>query len=141
MRIPKQEDVAILFMSELAKHRGERLVSLSEIARSHGLSVLFLKKIARLLRHARLIKSKEGSGGGYRLAHNAARISVWDIMQAFSRRQYDVPSLLVRRNTCPVFSACLPQKVERTLSDAMEKSFRTITLASLAGGSAYETQK
>lgn len=130
MRIPKQEDLAILLMSELASS-GKRRMPLSEISKKHGVSALFLKKLARLLRQAGLVISKEGVGGGYSLAKKPAAISVWDIMQALAVKPYAVPEVVRERAACPIYTRCLPQTIQHTLSQAMERSFRTITMKNL----------
>jgi len=131
MRIPRQEDVAILFMTELVRS-GHIQLPLSRVAEKHGISVLFLKKVALLLKHAQLITSKEGAGGGYLLARNPSRISVWDIMQAFASERYKMPSSMGGAQTCPLYTDCLPQKVKRTVLNAIEKSTSGINLSSLA---------
>lgn len=129
MRIPKQEDFAILMMSELAKNYGKKLVSLSEVATLHGVSVLFLKKIARLLRGAGLVASKEGVGGGYALTRAPRLISVWEVMRAASGKQ-STESL--SKNPCPLYTNCLPRRINKTIEESVEKSLRTISLKQLS---------
>lgn len=124
MKIPKQEDFAILLMSELANGYGKKLVSLSSVATTHGVSALFLKKIARLLRQAGLVTSKEGIGGGYALAKHPSRISVWEIMQAASGKEVQ----RITSRVCPLYAACLPQRINKTIGDSVEKGLRGITL-------------
>ncbi len=129
MKLIKQEDFAILFMSELAKNYGKKLVSLSEVGTAHGVSILFLKKIARFLRGAALITSKEGVTGGYALARAPRLINVWDIMRAASGKQ-DTQSL--SKKPCPLFTRCLPRRINKTIEESVEKSLRTISLYQLA---------
>ncbi len=129
LRLLRQEDVAILLMSELA-HYPDRSISLAEIGKNHGVSMLFLKKLARHLRGAGLIESKEGAYGGYKLARDARAISVWDVMQAVGGEQKIEHS----RNTqeqCPLYAGCLPQTIRKTLSDALRGSLSTIFLCDL----------
>lgn len=115
-------------MSELAKSYGKKLVSLSEIAGIHGVSVLFLKKIARLLRGAGLIVSKEGATGGYALARSPNAISVWDVLHAASGK---VDSKSLSNTPCPLFTRCLPQRINKTIEESVEKSLRAITIQCL----------
>ncbi|MFZ5845418.1 MAG: RrF2 family transcriptional regulator [Patescibacteria group bacterium] len=130
MRIPKQEDFAMLLMGELARYYHVRLVTLREIAQTHGVSLLFLKKIVRFLRQAGLVKSKEGATGGYFLAQKPRAITLWQIIQA-AAGQNKIPRALLRRKTCPLYSECLPQKIKKTVSRAISQSFSAITLADL----------
>ncbi len=129
MRIPKQEDFALLLMSELTKHYRRRLVPLSEIAQKHRVSALFLKKIARLLRQGGLIDSKEGAGGGYTLSREPWDISVWQVIEASSGTASVPPRLW--REACPLNTDCLPQQINRTIQESLEQSLKRITLLSL----------
>jgi Rrf2 family protein len=128
MKFIKQEDFAVLLMSELAKNYHKKLVSLSEVSATHGVSVLFLKKIARLLRGAGLVVSKEGATGGYALAKAPNVITVWDVLHAGSGKQ-DTQSL--SKNPCPLFTRCLPQRINKTIEESVEKSLRKISLYQL----------
>lgn len=125
MKIPRQEDVAVLLMSELVRNYARRLMPLSEISKKHGISVLFLKKIARTLRQKGLIESKEGIGGGYTLVREPRTITVWEIISGDS-----VPVRLWRQS-CPVNSKCLPQHISRIIQESVEQSLKSINLASL----------
>ncbi len=126
MRIPKQEDFAVLFMSELGRIYPGRL-PVSTVARQHGVSDLFLKKIVRQLKLARLIKSKEGVDGGYILAKNPGNISVWDIITAVNGKSADQSKL--KGSLCPLTPECLPQQIKRTISESLEKSLDSISLS------------
>ncbi len=129
MKLPKQEDFAVLLMGELTNAYHRRLVPLSEISRRHGVSALFLKKIARLLRLRGLIESKEGLGGGYMLAREPRMITVWEIIGAVS----GVKSVPVRlwREACPVNSKCLPQHLNRVVQESIEQSLKRLTLETI----------
>lgn len=130
MRLPKQEDFAILIMSELGRAYPNRL-SVSHVAKIHGMSPLFLKKIVRLLRQAGLVESKEGIGGGYTLSKKPKFISLWDITTAVSdNRHLDAPKNTIKRN-CPLFQACLPQHIKKIISQKLEESFTSVSLAEL----------
>lgn len=131
MRIPKQEDFAILFMSELTKYHGKRIVPISEVARNHGISLLFLKKLARHLRHAGLVYSKEGATGGYTLAKDPHVISIWDIIQAFNDHSQVIPHEIARRAHCPIYAPCLPQTIRSTIQNALTKSLSSISLCDI----------
>lgn len=129
MQIQTQEDVAVLLMTELAHHHRE-IWPLSKTAQLHGLSPLYLKKIARQLKIAGLVRSKEGTSGGYQLARPPQKINLWQIMQVFSHRQI-WPTEIIERNGCPLNMNCLPQVIRKILADALEKSFSQITLRDL----------
>lgn len=129
MKLIKQEDIAVLLMSELTKNYHRRLVPLSEISKRHGVSGPFLKKIARLLRKANLVESKEGVGGGYALVDDPQKVSVWEVVKAASSQTF-VPVRLWRE-ACPINTKCLPQHINKTIQESIEFGLKRITLQSL----------
>lgn len=130
LRLLKQEDFAILFASELASSP-RHLVSLAVIGKAHGVSIPFLKKLARDLRKAGLVESKEGAGGGYRLAKGANSISVLDIMEAVGERKQEAMVRTYIKKQCPLHAHCLPQTIRERLGEALRGSLRTISLHDL----------
>lgn len=84
MKIAKKEDFALIFMSALAKYDSKRYVSLSSVAKEEHLSPLFLKHIAKELLDKKLIESREGISGGYRLKKDPRSVSISDIVGAVS---------------------------------------------------------
>lgn len=132
MRFLRQEDFAILIMSELGRTYPKR-VPVSEVARLHGISPLFLKKIVRRLRQAKLVESKEGVGGGYILARDPNLISLWDVTSAVSDgRHLDAPQSL-NGGDCPLFQSCLPQRIKKIVSQKLRQSLNSVSLAQITG--------
>lgn len=84
MKISKKEDYGLIFMSVLAKNYSKDFVSLTTVAKETDLSSLFLKHLASLLLKNKLIESKEGVTGGYRLIRNPRKISLGEILMALS---------------------------------------------------------
>lgn len=132
MRFPRQEDFAIIFMSELGLVYPKRL-SLSLVAEKHGISTLYLKKIVRMLRQAKLVKSKEGTGGGYSLARGPKLISLWDVTSAVSGKSHTDALTSSGINICPFFSGCLPQRIKKIIGMKLEESFGSVSLAQITG--------
>ncbi len=130
MRIPRQEDVALLFLCELAENYGKRIVPLSQVAVTHRISILFLKKIARALRRAGLVISKEGMSGGYQLATHPDNISVWDAIKALESDQNHAPHVVSIRSRCPLNEFCLPDAIHQTLVRSQEATLDNIRLSS-----------
>lgn len=133
MRFPKQEDFAILLMSELTRTYPGRL-AVGEVAQRHGISALYLKKIVRLLRQARLVDSKEGLGGGYALARPPREITLWDVTSAVSSAGHLDSPKNSQVAACPLFSACLPQRIKKVIGQRLEQSLGTVTLSQLISG-------
>lgn len=85
MKIAQREDFALIFMAYLAKNYTDSYISISKIAKEIDLSPLFLKHIANSLKVKKLIKSKEGVDGGYRLAKKPQETKISEIIAAISK--------------------------------------------------------
>ena len=83
----KREEYGIQVVTRLAKHFGQKPISLSIISREEGITLPFLRQIALDLRHAGLLKAMEGKNGGYQLAKNPKEISLADVIEAVVRRK------------------------------------------------------
>lgn len=84
MKISKKEDYGLIFMSVLSRRYSKDYVSLATVAKETGLSPLFLKHLASAIMKNKLIESREGINGGYRLTRNPGNISLGEIMKAIS---------------------------------------------------------
>lgn len=134
MRVSWGEDYAVIFMDALAKSYQKRLVSLSEISRKNQISHGFLKQLSVKLKRKKLIKSKEGVGGGYELAKNPKNISLLDIVSAINKHwnltycchlSGGTPHTCPREGNCPTRNTW--QRVNQELADKL----KTISLQSL----------
>lgn len=131
MRISRKEDIALLFMTELASQNNSGYLSLSTVSKNHGISVLYLKKIALMLRSANLIISKEGFDGGYILSKSAFSISIWDIFEAVTERKLTFPKWDFQTKSCPVNQSCLPQMIRNKVDKLLISSLTSVTLNKL----------
>lgn len=128
MKITKEEDYAILFMSILAVRR-DRLLSLQEISDDFNIPYYFLKKIARALKDAGLVKAKEGAAGGYSLAAPAAEVTLADIVEAIRG-----PLALVdcaEGSFCPAEDFCLASSVMKQVSQEVRTIFVKVRLTDM----------
>jgi Rrf2 family protein len=126
MKFTRQEEIALLFVSELAKHR-ESFISLSDVAQKHGVSPLFLKNIARMLRKEGIVTSKEGLNGGYILKKDPSEISALQVIEAVGGVSKDV-GILKSNFTCPLHRSCMPQKIRHLISDAFARYLSDVTI-------------
>lgn len=126
MKLSRQEEIALLLTSELARRSGS-YVSLSEVAALHGISPLFLKKIARTLKMQGLIVSKEGQKGGYTLGKPAEAMSAWDVMEAVVGNSIDTE---IRKGMmkCPLRPSCVPQTIRHLISESLKRYLSDVTI-------------
>ncbi|MGN5378555.1 RrF2 family transcriptional regulator [Streptomyces lasalocidi] len=91
MRISARADYAVRAVLELAVRQGNGPVKAEEIAAVQDIPHKFLEGILGDLRRAGIVESRRGGGGGYRLAKDAAAITVADVV-----RGVDGPIVSVR---------------------------------------------
>lgn len=82
MRLGTRGRYAVMAMADLARHGGDRAVSLAEIASRQEISLAYLEQLFAALRRGGLVRSVRGPGGGYRLGGPAGAIPVADIIAA-----------------------------------------------------------
>ena len=81
MKITKNTDYGLMFLKELSgSFKKGVYLSTSKIAQKYDISEDYLKKIANQLKTKRLIKAKEGKGGGYILAKDPSKITLDRVM-------------------------------------------------------------
>src|SRR5258708_31971047 len=99
-------------MVHLAGLEPDKLAQVADIAESNSISKKFLDHILTELRHAGLVYSKKGRGGGYALARPAFEIRVGAIVRALDGPLAPLPCASVTAfrpcddcadlKTCPV---------------------------------------
>ena len=130
MRLSKRSEYGIKAAIRLASHSGRGYLQSREIASSEGLPAKFLESILLALRSARILESKVGAGGGYRLARDASQVSVIEVIRALNSVNDDEPS----DNPDSPGSIGL-DVINRRLDEALEGAVGGLTLAMLAAKS------
>ena len=85
MRLSTKGRYAVMAMTDLAKRQDDgegRAVALAEIAARQQISLSYLEQLFARLRRKGLVKSARGPGGGYRLAQEADKTWIADIVLA-----------------------------------------------------------
>ena len=82
MRLSTKGRYAVMAMADLARNGADRAVSLAEIATRQEISLSYLEQLFARLRKGGLVKSVRGPGGGYRLAREACKTAVAEIVLA-----------------------------------------------------------
>jgi len=129
--ISTKSDYGFIVMLELARGYGRGLLSLSEIAKKRKLSSGYLVQILQPLIKAKLIISKEGKGGGYKLAKSPQAISVLEIIEALEGKAALVKCLKQGSNCCAGFAACDAKKVWGIIAKDIQEMLKEKTLEDL----------
>lgn len=113
---------ALVALVSMARHpnpvRG--VLQMKQISAKESLPAPFLSKILLKLRHAGLIFSRHGRGGGYALARSPFEITVRDVLTACREEPvaFDIASACVSANpTLKLGLAKLNAKLEKTLQE------------------------
>jgi Rrf2 family protein len=128
MRISKKAGYALRALGVMARRGGSS--SIHELSERERIPVKFLEQILLSLRHAGLLSSKRGVGGGYTLARPPAEISLLEVIQALDGPIAPLPCTVERPTelcTCPDPRVC-PAR-------ALMTEFRTEMLDWLGGKS------
>lgn len=81
VRISKKCEYALRALFAIAR-QPERQFSIGELARREGIPTKFLEQILLGLRHAGILQSKRGVGGGYGLRRPPGQIHVGEVIRA-----------------------------------------------------------
>lgn len=99
-------------------------MSAPEIAAKYQVSTHHLAKVLNKLARAGLLRAARGAGGGYRLAGNAKRVTLMDVIALFE----DIGT--PRRRGAPPEKLALDQVLEE-IDETARATFRSITLDTL----------
>jgi len=116
-------------MTQLAKqHDGNTITRLEEVAQREDVSANFLVQILNDLRRDSLIISKRGKMGGYLLASDPKKITLYDIVHAVE------PAILAESITSEGESGQAVSDAWKLVSDVFIDRLKDITLDTLSDG-------
>ena len=107
--LSKKVKYAIIALIKLAKEYNEGPLLIRDIADTEGIPKKFLEAILRDLKHAGILGSKKGRGGGYYLRKNPDDVNLADIMRVF-----DGPIAFIPCVTYRYYEKCDVGKNEKT---------------------------
>jgi Rrf2 family protein len=76
-------------MVQLAKHEGQKPVTIHVIAEGEHLTPAYVGKLMRILRQGKLVDAVHGPAGGYTLARPAKAIPVGEILTVLDGRLFE----------------------------------------------------
>ncbi|MBU1113091.1 MAG: Rrf2 family transcriptional regulator [Candidatus Omnitrophica bacterium] len=81
MKLTTKSEYSLLALIYVARNEGQGFIKIEDICKEYSISKKYLEQIFTSLRQARYIKTKTGSGGGYKLAKPAKKISVAEVIR------------------------------------------------------------
>lgn len=128
MKLQKASSFALYAVLELAGNPTSQL-SGTEIAEKYGISVHHLAKVLRDLGREGIVEAVRGVGGGYRLAANPKRLTLFDVIQIFE----PIGSKISAKNDPEIATdaGCALRMVLDELDDHALATFRSITISTM----------
>ena len=127
LSLSKKTDYGLLLLTLLAKTSSSRFTSIKSIAKGYDLPYKYLSQIALNLKDAGLLKSKEGTTGGYQLKLSPKKLMVSQIIEAL---EGELTISCGSSRSCACGQACLHEGVmekvlggmqDYSLADLMER--------------------
>lgn len=132
----KQEDYAIVLLSELAKNYKKELIPLSEVAKTYNISPLFLRNLAFLLRKNGIVNAKEGKKGGYYLEKDPKELKVGEVLSIFEKKpMLDCCSLSKKKAKCEKEKVCAVSKIWKKMNREFVEKVSNLTFSDFINNS------
>jgi len=114
-------------MFDLALNRNDSYLLLKDVAKRQGISEKYLSKLIIPLKNAGFVNSARGYKGGYALAIDPSKITIFDIVEVLEGSLAPVECIndtdaCCRTNFCPT------RDIWVTLSNTIKKSLQAISL-------------
>lgn len=131
MKLRTRERYSLRMMMAIAKlSSGANPVGLSTISKHCGLSLRYLEQLMPALKHASLVRSISGRGGGYSLAREPSDIKIGDIIQA-AIGPIAVTECAAEPQTCIYSDYCSCRYLWALLNHRITRVFEEFSLADL----------
>lgn len=127
--ITKNTDYAVRALLFMGSQKG-LLVSARQIAQTQQIPYQFLRRILSALIEAKLVVSKEGVGGGFRLKTATGKIRLSDVMRVF-QGEVVLSECMFRKKLCQNRKSCLLRRQIMRIEDKIRKEFDHITIGRL----------
>jgi Rrf2 family protein len=127
MKLSTRSRYGTRLMFDLALNSNDRYLLLKDVAKRQGISKKYLSKIIIPLKTAGFVNSARGYKGGYVLAKDPSKITIYDIVEVLEGDLTPV-ECVSDMNACCRTKTCPTRDVWITLSNAIKKSLQAITL-------------
>ena len=129
LRVTKLTDYASVVLTVLASDPAA-VLSASELAERAGLEVPTVAKLLKPLAQAGLVEGFRGANGGYKLARDAADISLVEIVEAMEG-PLGMTECSVHAGQCGIEDSCGVRANWRRINDVVADALRKVTLAEM----------
>ena len=131
LRVTKLTDYASVVLTVLASDPAA-VLSASELSERAGLEVPTVAKLLKPLAQAGLVEGFRGANGGYKLARDAADISLVEIVEAMEG-PLGMTECSVHAGQCGIEDSCGVRANWRRINDVVADALRGVSLAQMLG--------
>jgi Rrf2 family protein len=130
LKLSTKGQYGVRAMFEISRGYPGGPVTIKEISERQDVSVAYLEQILNKLRHAGLIKSVKGPGGGYLLTREPGDITIASILKELEG-PVAITSCLDPEEGCARVEGCVTHLLWKALGAKIEAFLETITLKDL----------
>lgn len=137
MRLTKTAAHAALALAFIADHQADGAVQARDISAALGASTQSILKVLGLMAQAKLVASKPGRGGGYRLPVDAGAITLLSVVEAVDGSIDGWVQSAPEASRRP--GAAALERVARDIAAAARRHLAGVTIADLTGDAETST--
>jgi Rrf2 family protein len=131
LRLSKRADYALIAMKHLAQRQDAASANAREIAETYDIPIELMAKVLQKLVRTGLLRSLQGTRGGYVLAKASQSITVGDIIQAIDG-PFSVTACSTEKNTCEQYGKCSIRDPLWRIKERIVAALGTVSLAEMA---------
>jgi Rrf2 family protein len=134
MKLSLRGEYALRALLVLGLNYSPQVVRISKISREQNIPQRFLEQILNDLKSARVVESRRGVAGGYRLARRPEEITLAEVIRHMEGALAPVSCVSERfyeKCSCPDESRCAIRSVMKEIRDAVVKIAERVTVAEL----------
>ncbi len=133
VKFSAQEEYGLRCLLQIAR-APEAFSTVPDLAKREGLTTAYVAKLLRVLLKAGFLKSIRGQKGGYRLAREAERMQIGEILEALGGRLYSEKfcrRYAGEKRTCVHDADCSIRSLWIFLDRSLQRALTKTTLADL----------
>ncbi len=132
LRLSKKADYALIAMTHLAqKTSGAPSTSAREIAEQYDIPIELMAKVLQRLVRTGLLRSTQGTRGGYTLSRPSLAITVADVIEALDG-PFTVTACSTENNDCEQYNKCSIRDPLWQIRERIAAALGTVTIAEMA---------
>jgi Rrf2 family iron-sulfur cluster assembly transcriptional regulator len=130
LTISREADYAVRIMVHMASSTRDRHQA-KTLAREQHIPESFLSKILQMLIKQRVVRSFRGVGGGYQLAVDPARLSLYRLVEMVEG-PVGLNACVMSGIACDLVAECAPHDIWVVAQAQLRKTLEAVTIADLA---------